>query len=101
MSVGPVCDNGKPWQLCKDVCKNASCTRNPFARCISPMGGCGADSCRPKFYDSIGREVQCKEFVVYFLLAFLLIVSLWFRESKTRSASLSQVLTDPFLSARM
>lgn len=59
LSVGPVCDNGKTWQLCKDVCKNAMCTRNPDARCISPMGGCGVDSCRPKFYDSIGREVEC------------------------------------------
>ena len=74
--MGPVCDNGKLWQLCKDVCKGATCTRNPDARCISPMGGCEVGACRAKFYDSVGREVQCKEFVIHFLVAFSLIVSL-------------------------
>ena len=60
LSLGPVCDNGEVWRLCSDVCKNSKCTRNPGAKCIAPMGGCGSDACRPKFYDSQGKEVQCK-----------------------------------------
>ncbi|XP_068730483.1 thyroglobulin-like isoform X2 [Montipora capricornis] len=59
LSLGPVCDNGEVWQLCSDVCKNSKCTRNPGAKCIAPMGGCGTDACRPKFYDNQGKEVQC------------------------------------------
>lgn len=63
--VDPTCDNGKVWQLCKDVCETATCTRNPDAKCVSPMGGCGADACKPKFYDNMGKEVQCKCFGVF------------------------------------
>ena len=59
-SVGPTCDDGTPWKLCIDACKKASCTKNPEAKCVAPMGGCGPDACKPKFYDSMGREVQCK-----------------------------------------
>lgn len=60
MVGGPACDNGKQWQLCKDVCKKATCTKNPDAKCVSPMGGCGEDACQPKFYDSMGKQVQCE-----------------------------------------
>ena len=59
-SIGPTCDNGKIWQLCKDVCKTTKCTMNPDAKCVSPMGGCGADACKAKFYDSVGKSVQCE-----------------------------------------
>ncbi|KAM7443673.1 hypothetical protein ABFA07_007562 [Porites harrisoni] len=58
-SIESTCDNGKKWQLCKDVCKTATCTKNPDAKCVSPMGGCGSDACQPKFYDSLGKQVQC------------------------------------------
>ena len=60
VSIGPTCDNGKVWQLCKDVCKTTTCTKNPDAKCVSPMGSCGTDACKPKFYDSMGKEVQCE-----------------------------------------
>lgn len=59
-SVGPTCDDGSSWKLCTDACKKASCTKNPEAKCVAPMGGCGPDACKPKFYDNMGREVQCK-----------------------------------------
>ena len=59
-SVGPTCDDGTTWKLCTDACKKASCTKNPDAKCVAPMGGCGPDACKPKFYDNMGREVQCK-----------------------------------------
>lgn len=59
-SIESTCDNGKKWQLCKDVCKKATCTKNPDAKCVSPMGGCGTDACQPKFYDSLGKQVQCE-----------------------------------------
>lgn len=59
-SIGPSCDDGTSWKLCSDVCKKASCTNNPDAKCVAPMGGCGAAACKPKFYDNMGKEVQCK-----------------------------------------
>lgn len=59
-SIGPSCDDGKTWQLCGDTCKNASCTSNPDANCVAPMGGCGPDACKPKFYNRMGKEAQCK-----------------------------------------
>nr|XP_058947870.1 thyroglobulin-like isoform X2 [Pocillopora verrucosa] len=58
-SIGPSCDDGKTWQLCGDTCKNASCTSNPDANCVAPMGGCGPDACKPKFYNRMGKEAQC------------------------------------------
>ena len=59
-SVGPTCDGDAPWKLCIDACKKASCTKNPDAKCVAPIGGCGPDACKPKFYDNVGRKVQCK-----------------------------------------
>ena len=59
-SIGPSCDDGTKWQLCSDACKKASCTNNPDAKCVAPLGGCGPDACKPKFYNSMGKEVQCK-----------------------------------------
>ncbi|XP_078349655.1 thyroglobulin-like isoform X1 [Oculina patagonica] len=58
-SIGPKCDDGTSWKLCSDACKKATCTNNPEAKCVPPMGGCGADACEPKFYDKMGKEVQC------------------------------------------
>ena len=42
------------------MCKTATCTKYPDAKCVSPMGGCGAVACKPKFYDSMGNQVQCE-----------------------------------------
>ncbi|XP_022787386.1 uncharacterized protein LOC111327458 [Stylophora pistillata] len=58
-SLGPTCDDGTTWQLCSDSCKNASCTNNPDAKCVAPMGGCGPNACKPKFYNKMGKEAQC------------------------------------------
>ena len=43
----------------------ATCTKNPDAKCVSPMGGCGSDACQPKFYDSLGKQVQCEYEALY------------------------------------
>ena len=29
------------------------------------MGGCGTDACQPKFYDSLGKQVQCEYEALY------------------------------------
>ena len=52
----------------------ATCTKNPDAKCVSPMGGCGSDACQPKFYDSLGKQVQCEYealFSTFIMMKFL------------------------------
>ena len=52
----------------------ATCTKNPDAKCVSPMGGCGTDACQPKFYDSLGKQVQCEYealFSTFIMMKFL------------------------------